>query len=245
MLFERVQVSIHSRPKAAGTLKQKPKTKRMFQHTAARRRLEQPQTAPQTAYGFNTQPPEGGWLRRLPLTGLGWAFQHTAARRRLACSLIMSTLISRFQHTAARRRLGQHIDYSLHPKLRFNTQPPEGGWNRREAKKCPHGWFQHTAARRRLGKFTNHHMMPDGVSTHSRPKAAGFLPRRRMQQRHSFNTQPPEGGWQDIFLFPLAHIRVSTHSRPKAAGAHVDVDNPRPEVSTHSRPKAAGWCSRP
>ncbi|EFC88656.1 hypothetical protein NEIMUCOT_04705 [Neisseria mucosa ATCC 25996] len=55
--------------------------------------------------------------------------------------------------------------------------------------------FQHPAARRRLGKFTNHHMMPDGVSTHSRPKAAGSA---KLSAKRCPN--------------------VSTHSRPKAAG---------------------------
>ena len=78
--------------------------------------------------------------------------------------------------------------------------------------------FQHTAARRRLA------LKPFGVtakitvSTHSRPKAAGFGQRelmlidnvfqhtaarrrlgikaiRRDCKDYSFNTQPPEGGW--------------------------------------------------
>ena len=33
----------------------------LFQHTAARRRLAKIATKAQTASGFNTQPPEGGW----------------------------------------------------------------------------------------------------------------------------------------------------------------------------------------
>ena len=32
----------------------------------------------------------------------------------------------------------------------FNTQPPEGGWEAREAKIAAQFMFQHTAARRRL-----------------------------------------------------------------------------------------------
>ena len=54
-----------------------------------------------------------------------------------------------------------------------------------------------------------------------------------------FNTQPPEGGWQD----PAKQERlrqVSTHSRPKAAGAASAFWAARKAVSTHSRPKAAG-----
>ena len=56
-----------------------------------------------------------------------------------------------FQHTAARRRLELQVLAFLTPHC-FNTQPPEGGWD-------PHffGFFF------------------DFVSTHSRPKAAGFV----------------------------------------------------------------------
>ena len=56
--------------------------------------------------------------------------------------------------------------------------------------------FQHTAARRRLVfNFGIRHIFTR-VSTHSRPKAAGFWAARRAQLAASFNTQPPEGGWQ-------------------------------------------------
>ena len=33
----------------------------LFQHTAARRRLDAPHVAVHVVKGFNTQPPEGGW----------------------------------------------------------------------------------------------------------------------------------------------------------------------------------------
>ena len=58
-------------------------------------------------FGFNTQPPEGGWAE-----------------------------------SDCKRCVG----------LCFNTQPPEGGWQA-----CVHGFFKVV------------------VSTHSRPKAAGFV----------------------------------------------------------------------
>ena len=80
-----VSVSTHSRPKAAG-----------FRGSIC---------AGIRTVCFNTQPPEGGWLkypRGIPLTNM---FQHTAARRRLADIKGMMVL-----------------------KTRFNTQPPEGGW---------------------------------------------------------------------------------------------------------------------
>ena len=77
--------------------------------------------------GFNTQPPEGGWMILRILSSDIIEFQHTAARRRLAgfvrhrrMPAIVSThsrpkaaglcakkthTASAFQHTAARRRL--------------------------------------------------------------------------------------------------------------------------------------------
>ena len=36
-----------------------------------------------------------------------------------------------------------------------------------------------------------------GVSTHSRPKAAGFDSTKSGKPVKSFNTQPPEGGWPE------------------------------------------------
>ena len=55
----------------------------------------------------------------------------------------------------------------------FNTQPPEGGWYIRIASMIKVVMFQHTAARRRLVKQAIYERYGDPVSTHSRPKAAG------------------------------------------------------------------------
>ena len=62
--------------------------------------------------------------------------------------------------------------------VRFNTQPPEGGW--RQGGKGGGGVTQ--------------------VSTHSRPKAAGVGRRTERSGRSRFNTQPPEGGWDFSWL---------------------------------------------
>ena len=56
-----------------------------------------------------------------------------------------------FQHTAARRRLANTV-LEVSGVNRFNTQPPEGGWGNLI-------WY---------GDFVTI------VSTHSRPKAAGY-----------------------------------------------------------------------
>ena len=54
-------VSTHSRPKAAGSHSSSFVISRLFQHTAARRRLLVCWASILTISSFNTQPPEGGW----------------------------------------------------------------------------------------------------------------------------------------------------------------------------------------
>ena len=103
-----VTVSTHSRPKAAGkTYRFRPSPKTLFQHTAARRRLDRSALAVSGKYScFNTQPPEGGWSRFIFRRAVCWRFQHTAARRRLAST----------------------ANLCVSDGKSFNTQPPEGGW---------------------------------------------------------------------------------------------------------------------
>ena len=144
--------------------------------------------------GFNTQPPEGGWSLITPKSSFSIPFQHTAARRRLdtGYSLLRSgTAVSTHSRPKAAGRpcsLGASIrQVSTHsrPKaagsrpallhrsyLRFNTQPPEGGWSINSNRHAANLLFQHTAARRRLGPSL-----------------------RRLLLLARFNTQPPEGGW--------------------------------------------------
>ena len=104
----------------------------------------------------------------------------------------------------------------------FNTQPPEGGWTEngfiqtnirvsthsrpkaagdKDAVIYPPYWFQHTAARRRLVAFQEFFADSGLVSTHSRPKAAGTIAQPVCRLSVSFNTQPPEGGWDIISVF--------------------------------------------
>ena len=122
---------------------------------------------------FNSQPPEGGWWRYKPQSPDRSAFQLTAARRRLG-------LVS----VAAGRGKS------------FNSQPPEGGWVAADGCGQVYSYaFQLTAARRRLDISLYAFLLVGGVSTHSRPKAAGLF-----------------------YIRTLNHSTVSTHSRPKAAG---------------------------
>ena len=98
----------------------------------------------------------------------------------------------------------------------FNTQPPEGGWVTR-FKTCMFGSSFNTQPPE--GGWASSQNIPTSqvVSTHSRPKAAGFA-----------------------VLSLLGFHEVSTHSRPKAAGPSFLLRHSTISVSTHSRPKAAG-----
>ena len=120
-------VSTHSRPKAAGLNLMRGGFEALFQHTAARRRLDERDRINGEFASFNTQPPEGGWPLGADARHRRFGFQHTAARRRLAEKARHGGKRHLFQHTAARRRLDER------DCITWQT--------------CK---FQHTAARRRL-----------------------------------------------------------------------------------------------
>ena len=213
---------------------------KLFQHTAARRRLGHAQTAkPADDGGFNTQPPEGGW--------------NANRRYSIRCNVSTHSRPKAAGRFGTNQRAGQEVSTHSRPKaagawshirqklvmvsthsrpkaaggstakwrfliIRFNTQPPEGGWS---CSYCITVWialfqhtaarrrlesyfylqtknlkFQHTAARRRLEAELTTPQRPTAVSTHSRPKAAGPTSDVLRLHGRSFNTQPPEGGWR-------------------------------------------------
>ena len=100
--------------------------------------------------------------------------------------------------------------------------------------------FQHTAARRRLVDSVWRLPEFEPVSTHSRPKAAGFHKFQRFLLYASFNTQPPEGGWKAWMMLFIQNFSFNT--QPPEGGWFIPITKlDRPHiVSTHSRPKAAG-----
>ena len=144
----------------------------MFQLTAARRRLGGLFPAACLSHGFNSQPPEGGWQMVFAQIVRHPAFQLTAARRRLDVICALDESSNTFQLTAARRRLAERGG-KARTQIRFNSQPPEGGWQDEDTELSTCAWFQLTAARRRLEVFILYHTLEIPVSTHSRPKAAG------------------------------------------------------------------------
>ena len=107
-----IVVSTHSRPKAAGFLKIDHEliicvsTHSRLKAAGCRRLARRPSET-----CFNTQPPEGGWLRMVQVLPM----------------VVMVSTHSRLKAAGARYTRNRIF------KLRFNTQPPEGGWT---PKKC-------------------------------------------------------------------------------------------------------------
>ena len=168
----------------------------MFQHTAARRRLDSP-FIPLLVQpiGFNTQPPEGGWQLERRLVSRRHLVSTHSRPKAAGFDVGFIAAVRSFQHTAARRRLAKLAGEPI-GLVCFNTQPPEGGWRDQTNKAKAVIEFQHTAARRRLGDD-----LPDGLNHirrfNTQPPEGGW---RRWPSRYwllrCFNTQPPEGGWR-------------------------------------------------
>ena len=256
------EVSTHSRPKAAGLglgqilqLHQGFNTQPpeggwrwvarvnanvfLFQHTAARRRLD----VQGVLY----------WIDCL--------FQHTAARRRLARTTLRKYIYTTFQHTAARRRLVKFLfSEDKFKRVSTHSRPKAAGLGMNPVDFAKQ--FQHTAARRRLERpqlenvqffRVSTHSRPKAagvcgwkgqfarfVSTHSRPKAAGTPRTARRSCAMGFNTQPPEGGWFKTDDGKYIHAEFQHTAARRRLGRDLAYPCKQDEVSTHSRPKAAG-----
>ena len=144
-----------------------------FQHTAARRRLGYLFGAFSFYIGFNTQPPEGGWLRCAAKSSCVVLFQHTAARRRLAKISVTRLHLARVSTHSRPKAAGVLVCQVIFDKLvSTHSRPKAAGLNIKQnlnilavsthsRPKAAGNW-----AFRNCSKFA--------VSTHSRPKAAGF-----------------------------------------------------------------------
>ena len=210
-------VSTHSRPKAAGSAPysavpcqtcfntQPPEggweivarfttPKLMFQHTAARRRLEKLPHYKYYRTSFNTQPPEGGWRRSAcrhprpisfntqPPEG-GWARSNGQS-----CSYTAVSTHSRPKAAGPLAIKPVQINLvSTHSRPKAAGVVAEG-----------EGVIGVVSTHSRP-KAAGQDLLRDEydltVSTHSRPKAAGTHPKNEHIMQHRFNTQPPEGGW--------------------------------------------------
>ena len=100
---------------------------------------------------FNTQPPEGGWSIQAERIRLQY---HVSTHSRpKAAGLGFRNVWVIFQvSTHSRPKAAGVILFAHRLNIScFNTQPPEGGWERLGIVAKDALQFQHTAARRRLG----------------------------------------------------------------------------------------------
>ena len=122
-------VSTHSRPKAAGKVcVQRSKEQMVSTHSRPKAAGAGKRAHQNRRPGFNTQPPEGGWLHQQQLGRIHLRFNTQPPEGGWA-----------------------HGGYTFSDSHGFNTQPPEGGWTAHMVQEDTSEMFQHTAARRRLG----------------------------------------------------------------------------------------------
>ena len=176
----------------------------MFQHTAARRRLDIQFTA------------------KILLV----KFQHTAARRRLATVSSADWAGLGFQHTAARRRLvSAAVLAGCTDVVSTHSRPKAAG-----SYIAPfHAeLFVSTHSRpKAAGHLLNKGLPHTLVSTHSRPKAAGTNDSNSWWNFSCFNTQPPEGGWSSLEtmlcqLFEFQHTAARRRLDDKLSKTVID-----------------------
>ena len=211
----------------------------MFQHTAARRRLDETLsiTAELRPVSTHSRPKAAGfcvWLI-LPVVMVSTHSRPKAAgfmRRNQNNELQVST------HSRP-KAAGYLMFCNRFFFVCFNTQPPEGGWMPFEHQSVIILKFQHTAARRRLEILL--------CRTHWSLMFQHTAARRRLETNRyignlmvSFNTQPPEGGW--LCTSSLACImKMFQHTAARRRLVHTSLLlHQLVQVSTHSRPKAAG-----
>ena len=101
---------------------------RVFQHTAARRRLADEQPEDRQPDSFNTQPPEGGWrINACPVYDTDAVSTHSRPKAAGGGVLRMSKTKEVSTHSRP-KAAGWKLRRWRKLRESFNTQPPEGGW---------------------------------------------------------------------------------------------------------------------
>ena len=233
------EVSTHSRPKAAGRRRGTP-------HSAiAVSTHSRPKAAgvgyQSSSFGkivsTHSRPKAAGYCNSCSACRKQ-TFQHTAARRQLGPTTVPRASISSFNTQPPE---GSWIGPAgtVRPFERFNTQPPEGSWV--VGKHRVVGIKVSTHSRpKAAGWGVCRCKNPRCVSTHSRPKAAGSGCVELEGCQGGFNTQPPEGSWFSKNALGTFKPKVSTHSRPKAAGSFRAIWRFR-AVCFNTQPPEGSW----
>ena len=173
-----LNVSTHSRPKAAGSVSVPCcMAAEVFQHTAARRRLD---ACVSLCYNIGVvsthSRPKAAGFHAADFKRPSVVSTHSRPKAAGCFS------VARFNCAISFNTQPPEGGWRTRPDnrqiaARFNTQPPEGGWTSTGLPVKETSLFQHTAARRRLVAVQGHREVGFVVSTHSRPKAAGDAPR--------------------------------------------------------------------
>ena len=215
-------VSTHSRPKAAGL-------------------TPIPQSLPLGC--FNTQPPEGGWVI-CPYIPQSYQAVSTHSRPKAAGTSAKVDILADAVSTHSRPKVAGNlsgIEITIFT-VSTHSRPKAAG----------------TASRRSIIQLN--------VSTHSRPKAAGShapsrlktilefqhtAARRRLGTTStgrrvsfgSFNTQPPEGGWENDGLFHLPRKRFQHTAARRRLGS---TNRPLFGAVTcfNTQPPEGGWACK-
>ena len=121
--------------------------------------------------GFNTQPPEGGWMRedKIVIVKIRFNTQPPEGGWYISKHINSRLPVSTHSRLKAAGRIRCNMGYQVG---RFNTQPPEGGW----------------------GTEQQHLFHTRGFNTQP-PEGGWWSMQPRQNWVHCFNTQPPEGGW--------------------------------------------------
>ena len=167
-----------------------------FQHAAARRRLASPtmyalcqatvstrsrpkaagmfiNLAPVDCFGFNTQPPEGGWFSYGSIASTPIAVSTRSRPKAAGAKATITMKLKKFQHAAARRRLVKSLKTGrLTEMVSTRSRPKAAG---RKSKKTASKASVSTRSRpKAAGKIFSNINGLLIVSTRSRPKAAGY-----------------------------------------------------------------------
>ena len=90
--------------------------------------------------------------------------------------------------------------------------------------------------------ITRVYIVQSRVSTHSRPKAAGFVTVGLPWFCVCFNTQPPEGGWKRVVLLPSGGCSFNTQP-PEGGWPYFWQCRQRLSKCFNTQPPEGGWNS--
>ena len=155
--------------------------------------------------------------------------------------MVRSVILSRgFQHTAARRRLGLRASYDLRAVCGFNTQPPEGGWCNCYTDQGSEIAVSTHSRPKAAGYGQSVQLVIKIVSTHSRPKAAGSLYGELCVTDFMFQHTAARRRLGQLHASAVVACRFQHTAARRRLGPDTALSAPYTPVSTHSRPKAAG-----